>query len=60
MGFILLYINVDWGHFIVCVCEESNVAPKRVFVIFGLIFEFEKYRENEWSKSQALFSNVYF
>ena len=41
-----------------CVCVGSNVAPKRVFVIFGFISEFEKYSENEWSKSQTVCSNV--
>ena len=58
MGFILLYINVDWWHFIVCVCLGSNVASKGVLVIFGFISEFEKYGENEWSKSRAVCSNV--
>ena len=58
MGFILLYINVDWRKFIVCVCVGINVASKGVFVIFGFISEFQKYSENEWSKSQTGCSNV--
>ena len=58
MGFILLYINVDWWHFIVCVCVGSSVASKGVFVSFGFISGFERYRENEWSKSQTVCSNI--
>ena len=50
MGFILLYINVDWWHFIVCVCVGSNVVSKGVFVFFGFISEFEKYSEMSGQK----------
>ena len=46
--YITIYKRRAGAFHCVCVCEGSNVVPKGVFVIFGFIFELEKYCENEW------------